>query len=178
MKRGDYMIYDQKYENARDEAYLEGLKTNSAKVEDMSLNEKELKRHECKMEMNSTKVTITALWEKVFKRKILAEIVQTIFKLFLILLFVFLYHYANSKTEGDMFILTMIIIGGILIIVFANTKVFTETIQLAVGLTDIESKLTDYYKKYGDLESLLKLADYRKLNDGPRTNILHPEIKK
>ena len=172
------MINTEFYEEERDRAYLSGLVDNFEKINELSPNEKEQMRHDCTAEMARTRQNIVTLCDEKEKKKKSMIMVRDIFKYILIIAFVLLFHFARYK-GGDLFILIAIVLGGILFIVFANTSVFADSIGFVVGLTTVEDKLTDCYRKYGDLESRQKLADYRKLNNRPRTEILYPqEIKK
>lgn len=170
------MVYrhTEEYEDARDKAYKDGLKNNEEAIEKLSLNGKEQKRHDCKLEMARIKGSIVVLWNQIVKKNRTVAIVTELFRYVLIIIFTVLFHYARYKTQGDKFILTIIVVGEILIITFSHLKPFTETADFVLGLTSLKSKMKDYYVKYGDLESKLKLADYRGLNNDPRTEILNP----
>lgn len=170
--------WSEMYEKNRDKAYKDGMKTNYERIEKLSKNEKEAKRHSCLVELNKTKNTITSLWEKMAEKTYRTRMMQRIAQDIMIAIFAILFSYAFKK-DCNFFILTTIALAGFLAIIFLHLNITFEVFAVITGLASTAKELTDYYIKYGDLESILKLSDYRNLHASEvRKNITHSEITK
>ena len=170
--------WSERFEEERDEAFAAGMKDNVEKIEKLSNDEKEAKRHSCYVEMNALKRKITSLWDRMAEETYKTQVLQRTVQNIMIAIFSALFTYAFLKKIGIL-MLAIIAVGGILAVVFLNLKYIYVVFSLFTGLAGTIVIMGDYYKKYGDLESILKLSDYRGLHaDEIRKNLTHPEITK
>lgn len=174
----DSVEWTERFEEKRDEAFAAGMKDNVERIEKLSNDEKEAKRHSCYVEMNALKRKITSLWDRIAEETYKTQVLQRIVQNIMIAIFSALFTYAFLKKIGIL-MLAIIVIGGILAVVFLSLTVTYVTLSLFTGLASTIVLMEDYYKKYGDLESILKLSDYRGLHaDEIRKNLTHPDIVK
>ena len=166
------------YEKNRDEAYKTGMKNNRETIEKLSNNEKEDKRHSCLKEMATTQEKIMSLWEKIALKTYQTTVLQTVVQSMMIAIFSILFVYAYIRDYG-FFIMAIIAIGEFLAVLFLKLKITFEALAFITGLASTGIRMNNYYEKYGNLESILKLSDYRNLHENEvRKNLLHSQITK
>ena len=174
----DSVEWTERFEEKRDEAYEAGIKNNVEKIEKLSNDQKEAKRHSCYVEMNALKRKITSLWEDIAEGTYRTQILQRVVQNIMIAIFSALFTYAFLK-KISIVMLAIIAIVGVLAVFFLSLTTTYVTLSLFTGLAGTIVLMEDYYVKYGDLESILKLSDYRGLHENEiRKNLTHPEVTK
>jgi hypothetical protein len=93
-------------------------------------------------------------------------------------LFTALFVFAFIK-HCPFFILVAIATAGTLAVIYLNLQIVYQVLSFITGLSSTGLKMNDYYVKYGDLESILKLSDHHDVHGNEiRSNLLHPQITK
>ena len=173
----EYEEYTEYYEGVRDKAFQDGIVKNAETLSKLSHNELELKRHQYRAEMERIQKEVDKLWKVVAKKTCLTLRVQHIMTIIVILLFTFLLGYVLIKTS-NIFLLIAVAIVEFATLFFLKTEPAIGAINFFTGLIRVCTILDDYYEKYGDLESLLRLSDYRNLESKTRKNLLNPHFVK